>query len=328
MESVLSLATVSRNGAVLLGRNVAADGYARRLVRVVTHAHYDHILGLRRSLRASLYIVATPTTHRFLEVLGYAVPEEKRIELRYGSSIEIDGERITLLRAQHIAGSSQVLVEGPNYRVGYTGDFKEGDTVPLRDLDVLVLDATYGDPQQQRSWSDWKALERLICLIDKSLNHGPVWIYGYHGKLQEVMVRLREAGVWAPFYAEPVSVKLARIAESFYGKRLGKIYEYAGGPLDESAIVFIHASKRRSMIKLPGVHILLSGWEMREIVRRVSERYYIVSYSDHATLREIISYLHRAKPRRIVIDGYRAKKPRETATYLESKLGIPVTVAP
>ncbi len=45
-------ATVTDRGAVLLGKNVACDAFEEtKPLRVVTHAHADHMVGLRQSLR-------------------------------------------------------------------------------------------------------------------------------------------------------------------------------------------------------------------------------------------------------------------------------------
>jgi putative mRNA 3-end processing factor len=47
-----SKATVTKLGAVLLGKHVACDAYDEsRVIRVVTHAHADHMIGLGKSLK-------------------------------------------------------------------------------------------------------------------------------------------------------------------------------------------------------------------------------------------------------------------------------------
>ena len=45
-------AQVTKNGAVLLGDSVACDAFDEtRPLRIVTHAHADHLGGLRKSLK-------------------------------------------------------------------------------------------------------------------------------------------------------------------------------------------------------------------------------------------------------------------------------------
>lgn len=321
-------ARVRENGAILLGRNVVADGFDRRLVRVVTHAHRDHTKALASSNKTSIYIIATPITFEFLKLLGYRISEDKKLPLKYGKPVTIEEETIRLERARHIAGSAQVVVESRNYRVGYTGDFKMPGTKPLKDLDALVIDATYGSPRYQRRWSDWEALDALISLIDDKIRYGPVWIYGFNGKLQEIMIELRRRGIEYPFLAEPLAFEMAKISSTEYGVPLGDIRPYTGGIVDESALVFIHESKRNGKMRLPGVHVRLTGWEVKSMIRQISPTYYNVSFSDHATFREIIEYVAEANPKIVIVDAYRGRDSWYTARYIERRLGIRATYMP
>jgi len=321
-------ASVLRNGAILLGCSVAADGYANRPLRVVTHAHSDHVKGLSRSVRESLFIIATPVTFEMLDILGHWIPLEKRLPLHYNQSFVFDGERVVLVPARHIAGSAQVLVEGSEGAYGYTGDFKMPGTPPMRDLDVLVIDATYGSPRLQRRWGEWDAIAALLEIIERFIGEGPVWIYGFHGKLQEVMAELRMRGVNYDFMADPKTVALARIAEKFYGISMEPLHVYHGGIVEDSYLVFLHSSERRVKRRMPGVHVVLTGWELQAPARLVGERVFNVSFSDHATFKEIIEYVREARPRRVIVDSTRGKDAWFTARYIEAKLGIPARAEP
>ncbi len=321
-------AGVKGNGAVLLGRGFTVDGHWSRPFRVVTHAHSDHLLHIRRSVRECMFIVANPYTFRFMDVLGYSVPEEKRLALDYGVSVDLDGETVTLFRSRHIPGSSVVVVEGRGYRVGYTGDFKVPGTDVVEGLDVLVLDATYGSVRLQRRWGEAEALASLVEIIERYIDRGPVWVYGYNGKLQEVMVELRIRGVDYPFLADYKTLKLAEIASEFYGVDLGEVRPYSGGPVDESVVVFTHMTRRRSLARLPGIHVVLTGWELRSPAAWAGDNLIRVSFSDHATFKEVIQYVMQTKPRMVIVDGYRGKDAWYTARYIEKTLGIPSRVEP
>lgn len=321
-------ASVGDKGEILLGRNVVADAFYKRIIRVVTHAHHDHTRGLPSSVKWSIYIVATPVTFEFLKLLGYRIPEEKKLPLGYRAPVTIENETITLFPARHIAGSAQVVVESPSYRVGYTGDFKLPGTPPLEDLDILVIDATYGSPKYQRRWSDWEALSALISLIDEKIQQGPVWIYAFNGKIQEIMIELRKRGVDYPFLAEPIAIEMAKISSREYRVELGDIRPYLGGEVDESAVVFIHTSKSNGKMRMRGTHVKLTGWETRSIVRMVGDNVFRVSFSDHATFREIIEYVREAMPRQVIVDGYRGRDAWFTAKYIEKMLGIPAVYMP
>ncbi len=322
------LAGINEKGGILLGKNIVADGPADRIVRVVTHIHSDHIIGLRYNIRRSLYIISTPTTHEMLNVLGYKIPHEKVLAIEYGRSVLIDDEKVTLLKARHIAGSAQVLVEGADYRVGYTGDFKLPGTPPLKNLDVLVIDATYGSPLNDRKWSEWEAINALARLIEAKIKEGPVWVYGYNGKLQEVMVELRLRGIKEAFVADSLTIKLMKIASKFYRVDIGKVFHFSEIDNNEPVVVFARISMYRDLKKRPGTHVKLTGREFRNIVVKVSDRTYNVSFSDHATFREVIKYVMEAKPKCVIVDGYRGMDARLTAKYIERKLGIRAVAEP
>ncbi len=318
-------AAVTRRGAILLGENFTVDGHSRRPVRVVTHIHSDHTIGLDKSVRESMLIAGTTYTIELLEILGYKVHETKTLPLEYWKQVEIMGEKLALIPSNHIVGSCQVMVEGPDYRVGYTGDFKMPDTPPMRDLDVLVVDATYGSPRLQRRWSDWDAMAALISLIEDLIRKGPVTIYAYHGKIQEIMAELRIRGVREPFIADQKTIKIARVAEKFYNVSLDPLKqptEYDAlkeGP----AIIFKHANNKGNYNV--GTHIVLTGWELRAPLVKISENLYNVGFSDHATFKEIIEYVREAKPKKVIVDPTRGKDTRITAKYIEKILEIPAT---
>ena len=320
--------SVTLRGAILLGRNVVADGPADRLVRIITHIHSDHLLGLGYSIKRSVFIVATPISLKMLEVLGKRVPRHKALPLAYNNSVEIDGETITLHPARHIAGSAQVSVESGDYRVGYTGDFKTPGTPPMQDLDTLVIDATYGNPLNQRRWSEWEALAALVDLVERHLREGTVWIYGFNGKLQEIMVELRARGVRELFAADNTTLKLARIAAEFYGIDVEPVIPINSELEGEPLVVFTSISRYSDYKRRSGTHIKLTGMEMRDIVVKVDDNTYNVSFSDHANFRDIISYIREARPRQVIVDAYRGKDAWLTAKFIEKKLGIKAWAEP
>lgn len=317
---------VTEKGAILLGRSFAVDGPADRLVRVVTHAHSDHTKGLGYSVRRSLFVAATPITHRFLEILGDGVPPGKRLELPYDKPVDFDGETLILRPSRHIAGSAQVLVETREGSYGYTGDFKMPGTPPMKGLDVLVIDATYGSPQLERRWGEWDTISALVEIIEREKVRGPVWIYGFNGKLQEIIVELRRRGVEDDIFTDAQTLALARVASEFYGEPLRNVRLLSGDT--EWGIVLVHYSKFTDYRRRPGTHVVLTGWELTAPARRVSDNVYRVSFSDHATFSEIISYVTEARPGRVVVDSTRSSSAHLTAKYIERRLGIPAVPMP
>ena len=135
-------AEVSERGAVLLGDSVACDAFdANRPLRVVTHAHADHLTGLSRSLRYGKRVLMTAATRDLIRIVNGSLPLDTDAVgvLNYGEIVEHDGERVSLVKADHILGAAQVIVEdAEGVRVAYTGDFRVDGTEPLEDCDKLV----------------------------------------------------------------------------------------------------------------------------------------------------------------------------------------------
>lgn len=320
----------AKTKAILLGRNIAIDGFAPRPIRVITHIHADHILGLRESILNSKYIVATPITHDLLEVLNkipnglLGLYRRKAVRLNYGQRYKHDTEELTLLKSTHIIGSAQVLVESNGYRLGYTGDFKlSKETVIMKDLDVLVIEATYGHPEIRRVFKN--DIEDLVIdiVVEGLKRYGRVVIYGYYGKLQEIMLILRKRGISEPFIMNERIYAVTRVAEK-YGWKIGNYYKRgagnACGTTEKYCIFFEHMSKAKYR-RLNGtvLNIVLTGHEYNEPVRKVDEYTWVVSFSDHADFDELVEYVEKSQPKLVVIDGSREGYPHTFAKELKKR---------
>lgn len=123
MQSVLERYGISGNGikskgrvtdsAVLMGENFVCDGHLEKPVRVVTHAHSDHIGGLNKSLKECEAVLMTPKTKELLRVLyGSRFGKiEGTNTIDYGETFLYGEEKLTFHDANHIPGSAQVLIE-------------------------------------------------------------------------------------------------------------------------------------------------------------------------------------------------------------------------
>ena len=137
---------------------------------IITHAHLDHsgavpIFHIGRGVP----VYATRLTFELTELLlqdfinltGYYLPFEY-IELQnmlscanyvpYYKPFRIKDIKLTLLRAGHIPGSAQVLLEAEGKRVLYTGDVNPIDTRLLKgadlnygELDAIIIESTYAN---------------------------------------------------------------------------------------------------------------------------------------------------------------------------------------
>jgi putative mRNA 3-end processing factor len=329
-------ASVSERGAILLGKSVACDAFdAERPLRVVTHAHADHLIGLRKSLRSGKKILMTKATRDLIEVVKGSIPLDKNLVklVDYKESLEYNGERIKFFRADHILGAAQVLVEDiQGGRVAYTGDFRVDGTEPLKDCDVLVVEATYGRPSFRRTFKI-DVRELLVSMVEKQLRYGAVYIFGYHGKLQEVMQILHKADVSVPFVMPERVFRVSKVCEA-HGMSLGCLAlstENEGKELIEGnlpCVAFYHMNSRRSVGLLGNSRICVSGWEFNSPCKQIGEREHLVALSDHSDFDGLIDYVSRCKPKRVITDNYRVSHGTTLAKEIEARLSIPADAMP
>jgi putative mRNA 3-end processing factor len=333
-ELLKEKASVTSRGAVLLGNSVACDAYhEKRPLRVVTHAHADHTGGLRWSLRECQKVLMTEATRDLIEVLeGPLGDKAKNIKtMQYGKSLRFDGEHITLLKAEHILGAAQVLVESADgEKVGWTGDFKL-DGTPVLEVDTLVVESTYGSPMCRRNFNvDVKKL--LVQLVEERLKDGAVYVFGYHGKLQEVMQILHDADVTVPFVMPEKVYHISKVGER-HGMRLGCLtqsHEKEGKQLlDENlpCVAFYHMNQRGS-VGLDNSRICVSGWEFRSPCRRISEKEYVIALSDHSDFNGLIEYVRQASPKHVITENHGGGHGEALAKEINKRLGIPAVAMP
>jgi putative mRNA 3-end processing factor len=276
----------------------------------------------------------TEATRDLIEVVeGSFGPRAGSLEtLEYGKPLRFNGERITLFKADHILGAAQVLVESEEgERVAYTGDFRVDGTTPMQDCDALVVEATYGSPGCRRPWNvDVRKL--LVSLVEEQLKDGAVFIFGYHGKLQEVMQILHEADVSVPFVMPEKVFHVSKVCER-HGMHLGCLTTTTAKEgkalLGENlpCVAFYHMNSRGS-VGLGNARICVSGWEFRSPCRRISAREHVVALSDHSDFNGLLEYVRCAKPKQVITDNHRISHGEALAKEIEKRLGIPAVAMP
>ncbi|NIR87966.1 hypothetical protein GWO13_10615 [Candidatus Bathyarchaeota archaeon] len=329
-----SKASVTQRGAVLLGKHVACDAFDEvRPLRVVTHAHSDHMLGLRESLENCEAAVMTPATKDLIDVLKgplFLMAGEVKT-LRYKEEFTYRDERLTLHYAEHILGAAQVLVEDTEgTRILYTSDFKLPET-PIIESDILIMETTYGNPSRVRPFK--KSVKNiLVSLVEQGLKKGPVYLFGYHGKLQEAMQILHSAEVEAPFMVPEKVLRVSKICER-HGMRLGRYLLSSGEEAQlmmqrrKPYVAFYHMGSRRHVGK-DALRICMSGWQFENPYRRTSENEYVVALSDHSDFKGLIRYVEESKPKLVITDNYRAGAAVAFAREIDRRLKIPAKPLP
>jgi putative mRNA 3-end processing factor len=326
-------ASITEKGAILLGENVACDAFDQRPLRVVTHAHADHLLGLQQSLKHCETVLMTPATKDLIEVLNgpLFLMQGNITTLPYEKPFHHDKEQMRFYYADHILGAAQVVVDdAEGTRIVYTGDFRLADT-PVIEADVVVLEATYGNPAKTRHFEN-DVQKSLISLVEEGLKHGAVYVFGYHGKLQEVMQILHEAKVKAPFIVPEKVFQVCKICEK-HGMRMGRYMlsstEQAQLMMErkETFVAFYHMGSRHK-IGANAFRIYVSGWEFNSACRKTGENEYLVALSDHSDFNGLLRYVEECKPKQVITDNYRIGDACVLAKEIQKRLGIPAKPLP
>jgi len=327
---MLAQATVTERKAVLLGTQVCADGFQpRRRVRVVTHAHSDHTVDLRKSLSYQSHVLMTPETAIFVKHLMSIKTTRKIVIMKPRDKFKVQlndasggYETVEFYPAVHIPGSVQVVVEtSEGVRVGYTGDFKEpGSRTPiLKDLDVLVIDVTYGCPWCTRPYKG-SMEEELVKLVFHLLGEGPVHIYAYNGKIQEVMELLRLYGLDAPYLVDQRTFKILKEMEKL-GYNFGEYFTLSseeGKEVERTGWYVRFASFRKfNTERVRGNKVILDGWQF-VLTQKIGPNAWRVGFSDHGDLEDIEYYILESRAKAVILDASRSPH----APWLASRLSL------
>jgi len=316
-------AKITENGAVLLGRSLTCDAHYDRPIRIITHAHSDHLLHLSRSVKYCKKIVTTPITRDFIGVLKGKKVAAHIMPLDYETPYEYEGERITLYPAHHIVGSAQVLLENSEgERVLYTGDFRYPPAQVIK-TDILVMEATYGNPSYVRNFKK-EVEQELVELVKKSLKEGSVYIFGYHGKLQEVVKILNASDIDTPLVVPEKVFESLKICQ-FHGIDVKNFYlskSDIGLEIQKSPHIGIYHMVTNRWVGKDAVKILLSGWQFDVPCKMIGENTYQVALSDHSDFNQLIEYCSQSNPGLIITDNYRAGDAPVLTQEIKSRLGI------
>jgi putative mRNA 3-end processing factor len=250
--------------------------------------------------------------------------------LEYGKVLKYGDEKISFIKADHILGACQVLVEDAGgIRIVWTGDFRL-DGTPVVDCDVLVVEATYGSPSCRRNF-DVDVRQLLVSMIEKRLRGGTVYVFGYHGKLQEIMQILRNADVQVPFVMPERVFEVTKVCEK-HGMKLGCLslstdhegYELLDGNLP--CVAFYHMNQRQH-VGLRNARICVSGWEFRNPCRQIGDREHLVALSDHSDFDGLIEYVKRSKAKQVITDNFRSNGD-VLAREINKRLGVSAVAMP
>ncbi len=259
-------------------------------VNVVTHAHGDHYPDGEATAVCSPLTADLATARR-------DVPLHRTTD-----------DRVELLPAGHVAGSCAALVTDPDgTRYLYTGDvctrsrfYLDGFEPP--DADVLVVEATYGDPDYVFPDHDAVAAEIRSWLASTA---APVLLLGYAlGRAQKLQLLADRAGRDRIFTTDAVR-RVNEVIESHRDVRFD-VRPYEDGTTLEDGDVFVvpMTSGRINWISslaenAGAVTAGFSGWAVDESFRFRGDFDRTFPLSDHCDFAELLDLVDAIDPDRV-----------------------------
>lgn len=320
---------VSADGTVHLSHDVVCDGFYRDAeFRVQTHVHADHLRGFDSS-KGFQRILMSRASRRLLCV-------EKNADIPYRSNIEAvetkkeygyGGGSIKLIPSGHMLGGVQVRVERDDgLTVGYSSDFAWPLSCPI-DVDVLVVDSTYGRPTSVREYTQGECDQAFIDLVRERLEEGPIYLYSHRGTLQRAL-QLIETRVEVPVFATRSTNERIKVFKE-HGYTIGDIETVAGGradqrPTDGRFIQVFSTGDKRPVDPEGATVIKLSAYFTRpdSPVLEYSPKAFGVALSDHADFEGTLSYVAATGADLVITDNSRGGHALELADYIKEELGI------
>jgi putative mRNA 3-end processing factor len=170
-----------------------------------------------------------------------------------------------------------------------------------------------------------KVEDELEKLVRQALRSGPVFIFGYHGKVQELLSILRQRGVTAPALMSRRVYEISKVCERF-GMKLGEFLvdeSKEGMEVEESGeFIGVYSMRSRHSVQRGGIRIYLSGWEFEKPIRQISATEYLAAFSDHADFDGLMEYVERSRPKYVVTDNFRVGDAPSLAREIRKRFGI------
>lgn len=320
---------VSPRGGILLGPNVACDGFVETAaVRVQTHIHDDHMGGFSSSKGLQTILMSEATRELLVAELDAELSVRSNLRtLAAGHRFEEGAAKVELIPSEHMLGAVQVLVTmDDGTRAVYSGDFNWPiERIPR--ADVLVVDSTYGSPACTRAYSRDEVASRFVEIVVEKLANGPVHIKAHRGTLGRAL-ELLDGATTAPIIS---TLRLHRELEIYrrFGYSIGLVFprdsEEAKLALAEDRCIQLYGKGDGSVYGLTsGTAIQLSAYMTGPIdpVLEFSSTSYRIAMSGHADFEETLAYIAATEATYVITDNSRGGHAVELATAVKSRLGI------
>ncbi len=281
----------------------------------------------RRLTRAGIKVMeplfSAEDVYYSMELFGPGVPYGKRVEIAPGIGLTFH-----LNDAGHVLGSSQVVIDYPDKRgkkkrLLYTGDLGDGGrpvvsdpTPPEKDIDVLVMESTYGDRDHKSYEASVEELEEAIISTVKK--RGAVLIPTFAlERAQEILYHIgnmKRSGKLSKrvpvFLNSPLAINITRIYEkhchycnhdNFGGIRRGH------SPFEFPGLYFTETPEESKAIhNVQGPKIILAGSGMMT-GGRIKHHLKHLLWKDNTTL-IIVGYQAEGTLGRKIVEGAKEVK--------------------
>ncbi len=270
----------------------------------VSHAHFDHMARHQLTL-------CTEATARLMHARQPA--RRELLTQPFGRSFELaPGCQATFLPAGHIAGSAQLLLESEHGRLLYSGDFKlrpgraaEPCVVPR--ADVLIMETTFGLPKYRLPPAE-ETIAAMVRFCRETLAAGAVPVLlGYSlGKAQEILACL--AGAELPVMLHPEILRLTRLCEQL-GFSFPAYRDFDPLAAPGHVVIAPPQSSKAWLARLaPRRTAMLTGWALDAATKYQTGCDAAFPLSDHADFPELLEFVERAQPRRVItVHGFAAE---------------------
>ncbi len=275
---------------------------------LITHGHSDHYT--RHISKAKRVVMSSETLRVLRDYRGISLGANVT-EAKVNVPIVFDNFSVIPLNAGHVMGSLMYLIEFREGSLLVTGDFNVEDSLilegakPYPDVDILVVEATYGDPSFNFRPRD-EVYGELLEMVDKA-DGVKVALSGFAlGKGQELYALFSRNGY--DTYMDPSVFRLNRIL-------LGNVRRSREGDV---AILDMPPRVRLSGEWVLGV--VTGGAPLRAVNSRLH-----IQLSNHSDFKGLLEFTLGTRARRIyTVYGYAST----FAKYLRSRYGLSAYTIP
>ncbi|EAY09804.1 DNA repair metallo-beta-lactamase family protein [Trichomonas vaginalis G3] len=313
------------------GTAFTVDWHAHTLPEYIhsflSHAHTDHLAGAG-SFRSPRVMHCTPITAKMV-LLKYPKLNGCIETHEIGSTIEIDGTKITFLAANHTPGSAMFFFELPNgKKILHTGDFRaEPEVVEVArnygPVDRLYMDCTYACSKLQFV-SRKDCVSFIIEKVKEAMNNNSLVVIGTYTIGKEELVIEAANATCQKIYAPKARFEtLQGLINSGFAKPelfsedpyLTRIHLLPIQECGKEKVSLYAASMGFDSVTA----IRPSGWNGRpfwrcptfDIYNEIKVTSYDVPYSDHSSPMELTEFVKAVKPAKVIPTTTKNKKEIE-----------------